>query len=187
MSERAPRVYIGSSLGIAERMRVFRTPEALEVDSSDHYEIQRRRVFFDEVLLVTLHRGIGGGVWPWILGILALFGGLIGAIAFAADEATVGSALLIATGVLAALTVASVFIPAWTVTVYGRRTRARMRYRFREGKARGVYAEICAAAAEAQQALAERHRRETPPPAPPPLAPPTPPTPPDAPLLPDPV
>jgi hypothetical protein len=151
MSERPQRVFLGSMLGVGERMRVFRTPDALEVDSSDHYEIQRRRVFLDEVQLVTLHRGLGGGVYPWVLGGLTLFTGFIAAVSFTIPDATeIRNGFLLATAVLAALAVASGFLPAWTVTVYGRRTRARMRYRFREGKARAVYAEICAAVAEAQ-------------------------------------
>jgi hypothetical protein len=168
MSGKPQRVYLGSMLGVAERMRVFRTPDALEVDSSDHYEIQRRRVFWDEVLLVTLHRGLGGGVYPWVLGILTLFTGFFAAVMSATPELSeVGTGFLIATAVLAVLAVASGFLPAWTVTVYGRRTRARMRYRFREGKARAIYAEICAAAGEAQQTLATRQ----PPPPQPPLLP----------------
>lgn len=167
MSERPQRVFLGSMLGVGERMRVFRTPDALEVDSSDHYEIQRRRVFLDEVQLVTLHRGLGGGVYPWVLGGLTLLFGFIAAVLFAVPDSTeIRNGFLLATAVLAALAVASGFLPAWTVTVYGRRTRARMRYRFREAKAREVYAEICAAAAEAQQALAAR---QPPPPQPPPL------------------
>jgi hypothetical protein len=167
MSERPQRVFLGSMLGVGERMRVFRTPDALEVDSSDHYEIQRRRVFLDEVQLVTLHRGLGGGVYPWVLGGLTLFTGFMAAVMFAVPDSTeVRNGFLLATAVLAALAVASGFLPAWTVTVYGRRTRARMRYRFRKAKARAVYAEICAAVAAAQQALAAR---QPPPPQPPPL------------------
>lgn len=170
MSERPQRVFLGSMVGVAERMRVFRTPDALEVDSSDHYEILRRRVFLDEIVLVTLHRGLGGGVYPWVLGAVTLLLGFIAAILSATPELSeVRNGFLLATAVLAVLAVASGFLPAWTVTVYGRRTRARMRYRFREGKARAIYAEICAAAAEAQHALAAR---QPPPPQPPPLPPP---------------
>ena len=151
MSERPQRVFLGSILGMGERMRVFRIPDALEVDSSDYYEIQRRRVFLDEVQLVTLHRGLGGGLYPWVLGGLALFCGFMAAVMFSVpDSAEVRDFFLLVTAVLAALAVATGFLPAWTVTVYGRRTRARMRYRFREAKARAVYAEICAAVAEAQ-------------------------------------
>ena len=140
-------------MGLAERMRVFRIPDALEVDSSDHFEIYRRRVFLDEVLLVTLHKGWGGGIYPWAIGVLALCCACTAAIFFAIpDSEEVRNGFLIATAALVLLAVAMVFIPAWTVTVYGRRTRARMRYRLREGKARAVYAEICAAVAEAQQA-----------------------------------
>lgn len=174
MSQRPQRVHVGAHLGLAERMRVFRIPDALEVDSSDHFEIYRRRVFLDEVLLVTLHKGWGGGLYPWVIGVLAFLSACTAGILFAVPEVEeIRNGFLIATAALVLLAVATVFIPAWTVTVYGRRTRARMRYRFREEKARAVYAEVCAAAAAAQQALAARQ----------PQLPPQPPTLPSSPIL----
>jgi len=148
------RHYVGSFLGWTERMRVFRTDEALEVDSSDRYEIRRRRVFFDEVVLATLHRQWGGGPYPWSFASLALLTGLL-SLAFTSEPIALGITLGIA-GFFGLLALAGFLVPSWIVTVYGKRARARIRFRLREAKARTLYDEICRAAAEAQRALAER-------------------------------
>ena len=163
------RHYLGSFLGWTERMRVFRTDEALEVDSSDRYEIRRRRVFFDEVVLATLHRQWGGGPYPWSFASLALLAGLL-SLAFTSEPIALGITLGIA-GFLGVLALAGFLIPSWIVTVYGKRARARIRIRLREAKARTLYGEICRAAAEAQRALAER---QSPPVVEVPLPPPAP-------------
>lgn len=159
MSTLPQRQYLGSFHGFNERMRIFRTEDALEVDSSDRYEIRRRRVFFDEVLLATLHQERGGGPYPWMSLVLALFGGLL-ALAFQSEPKAFQILLACAVG-FALLALGAFLIPTWIVTVYGKRARGRIRYRLREGKARGIYAEICQAAAEAQRALVER---QSPPP-----------------------
>jgi hypothetical protein len=143
------RVLLGTETGIADRCRVYRTAEALEVDLIDHYDIQRRRVFFDEVQLVTLHSR--RGMWRTALGLalLALAAGLVGAPAYdnSLRNLLFGSAL-----VLAVLAVISASTPTWIVTVFGKRTRARMNFSYRARKARRVYAEMCLAAATAQTA-----------------------------------
>jgi hypothetical protein len=148
------RHYVGSFLGWTERLRVFRTDDALEVDSSDRFEIRRRRVFFDEVLLATLHRQLGGGPYPWTFASLALLAGLL-SFAFASEPVALRITLGIAAG-LAALAIAGFVLPAWIVTIYGKRARAKVRFRLREGKARAFYEDVCRSAAAAQRALAER-------------------------------
>ncbi|HKH48544.1 MAG TPA: hypothetical protein VKM72_28100 [Thermoanaerobaculia bacterium] len=153
------RRFVGSFISWTERMRVFRADEALEVDSSDRYEIRRRRVFFDEVLLATVHRELGGGPYPWSFASLALLAALL-SLAFASEPAALGITLGIA-GLFGVLALAGFLLPSWIVTVYGKRARARIRYRLREAKARTLYEEVCQAAAEAQRALAER---QSPPP-----------------------
>jgi len=170
------RVLLGAENGIADRCRVYRTPEALEVDLIDHYDIQRRRVFFDEVQLVTLHSR--RGVWRASLGFvfLALGSGLAG-MSMESDPASQNFLFGTAFG-LVSMAVMAAFAQAWVVTVFGRRTRARMSFSFRPSRARRVYAEICQAAATAQAAVSAGE--PTTPPAPPePLpAPPEPDSPP---------
>lgn len=151
---RPPRRLLGKAHSWTDRVRVFWTDEALEVDQADNYEIRRRRVFFDEILLVTLHSG-RGGVLPWIVALMGLPFGLF-SLALTGDEADVGRVFLAMAVALGVLAVVLALLPVWVVTVFGKRTRARMFYRMREGKARAVYAEVCRAAGEAQRAIASR-------------------------------
>lgn len=154
MSTLPRRQYLGGFLGFTERMRVFRTEGALEVDSTDRYEIRRRRVFFDEVVLATLHRELGGGPYPWVFLAFALLGALL-ALPFS-SEPTPRNIMLAVAAVFGLLSLVTFLLPSWIVTIYGKRARGKIRYRLREGKAREVYGEICRAAAEAQRAMAER-------------------------------
>lgn len=173
MSElpRYPRRYLGRAQSLAERVRTYWTDEALEVDQVDNYEIRRRRVFFDEILLVTLHTTRG-----FLLSILPLFMGLLfAALALAASaEPAASTVFWIAAAAFIAFAVGAALVPIWVVTVYGKRTRARMHFRLRQAKARAIYADICRAAAEAQNALARRLAADAPEPPSPPTLPPLP-------------
>lgn len=150
---RAPRRFLGKSLTFAERVRTYWTDEALEVDQADHFEIRRRRVFFDEIQLVTLHlrRLPGSGLLPLIL---ALVSALIAAAS--SSEPDVSQVFWIGAALLGGLSVVLGALPVWVVTVYGKRARSRMHFRMRQGKARSVYADVCRAASDAQRALSLR-------------------------------
>jgi hypothetical protein len=161
-----PRRFVGSAHSLSERVRVYWTEKALEVDSSEGYEIRRRRVFFDEILLVTLHSKPGGAL-PWLPFGLAALLGLASAGAW--SDPSVRDPLF---GTALGFSVAGVllyFTPLWVVTVFGRRTRARVQYRLREKKARDLFARICQAAAEAQRALSLLEPASEAAPEPPPL------------------
>jgi hypothetical protein len=162
---RYTRRYLGRSQALSERVRTYWTDEALEVDRADNYEIRRRRVFFDEILLVTLHstRGLLSALLPLILALLlATFA------AIPNSEPDVSRGFWTGAALFAGLAVGLALVPVWVVTVYGKRTRARMHFRMRQAKARQVYAEICRAAADAQRALTLRLAAEIPEPPPPP-------------------
>ncbi len=166
---RSPRRYLGRSQSLSERVRTYWTAEALEVDQVDSYVIRRRRVFFDEILLVTLHLTRGGLVALLPLALALLF--TITALVLAtSDEPDASRIFWIVAAFFAALAAGAALVPVWVVTVYGKRTRARMHFRLRQAKARGVYAEICRAAADAQRALALRLADEIPEPPPLPLS-----------------
>jgi hypothetical protein len=156
------RRFLGRSHTLTERVRTYWTDEALEVDLADHYEIRRRRVFFDEILLVTLHSK-RGGLLPWVPVILVLPVLFMALIASTVGPNPVG---IVSIPVVVLLALAGILFltPVWVVTVYGKRTRARMHFRMRQGKARSVYAEICRAANDAQRAgaVARRLVAETP-------------------------
>lgn len=143
------RQYLGSLRSWGDRTRVYRSPEALEVDHIDHWEIRRRRVFFDEVLLVTLHETRIAGPYPWLLGALAGIAALIGLAASGTPPLRLGAFAVAAVSALSAFGI--LLSPVWVLTAFGRRTRARMNFRFREGKAREIYADICRSVNEAQR------------------------------------
>lgn len=167
MSQPTPRSYLGNAHNLAERVRVYWTARGLEVDSSEGYEIRRTRVFFDEILLVTLHSQLGGSLSWLSLGLAALSGLL----AILTVSEPVASRVLMWTALGLAVLGAMLFaMPQWVVTVFGRRTRARLKFRLRERKARDVFARICQAVDEAQRNL----RADVPPPGPATYPPPLP-------------
>jgi hypothetical protein len=159
------RHYLGSAHTLSERVRVYRTEKALEVDRLESYEIRRSRVLFDEVLLVTLHRKLGGAL-PWLLLTLAVVMGFSAALASSVPE--LSRSLAGVAGGLVLTGAGLFFTPLWVVTVFGRRTRARLQFRLREKKARAAFAQICQAVDEAQRTLAgSSQAQETGPPEPP--------------------
>jgi hypothetical protein len=151
-----PRRLLATDQSIGESIRIYRAGDALEVDVISLYNIRRRRVFFDEVQLVTLHsrRGLPPAAVAW--GALALLMGLTSnGIGRNGDPRTLSIFLAVAAA-FALGSLGSMLMPVWTVTVFGKRTRARLRFRLRGGKARRIYGEICRAVAEAQEDAAHR-------------------------------
>ena len=65
----AKREKLGQRRGFGYREIVYRTADSFEIDEVEGYDITRKRVFFDDVVLVTRHRFI-----PWgnALGLLLL-------------------------------------------------------------------------------------------------------------------
>ena len=147
---RQDRRYLGSAHSLAERVRVYWTERGLEVDSSEGYEIRRTRVFFDEVLLVTLHSKLGGAL-PWLpLGLAILVG--FSAVLARSEPSASATLTWVALGFLM-IGAALFFTRQWVVTVFGRRTRARLQFRLRERKARDLFASLCQAVDAAQRSL----------------------------------
>lgn len=159
---------------IVPREKVFQAADGLEIDTSEHYEIVRRRVFYDDVTLVTYHSDRG----LWYL----LLTGIVGAL-----FTTMGM-IIVNAGAWPASVVFFMFaIPADilflvrliagrdVITVFGRRSKAVLRFSaLRRRRARAIYDEICAAVREAQ-AAASVPEPAAPPPAPMPEGVPLPP------------
>jgi hypothetical protein len=146
------RVPFGQANSVAHRRRVYRTADALEIDEIGGFEVAPRRIFFVDIRLVTLHRAPRGAT-VWVLASLAavaLLAGLLSGPAHSAAYVLYGVTALTAIGALVSAA------PAWMVTAHGRRTRASLRYRLGEAKARLAYREICDLASAAQTALAAR-------------------------------
>ena len=132
----AKRVLLSSYGSAWGRQRVYRTPDALELEESENLRVSVRRVFFDEVLLVTRHREIG---WLFLLA-MAIGAAYFG---FFSLMIGVGGGVLAGLGAFAASTlpflvafVLRVALGVDCVTVYGKRTRARLRFWLRKRRAR---------------------------------------------------
>lgn len=165
MSGASQRTYLGSAHSLAERVRVYRALRWLEIDHLDYTDVERRRIPFAEIELVTLHARTGG-FWAWAAAsFAALFVVLATALAIETGFRYTLAGLAFLFGLVAGF---SFVVPSWTVTVFGRRTSARIVFRLRGGKAREVYAEIGRLAQEARQALRLGYGAEPSPWAPPP-------------------
>jgi hypothetical protein len=160
------RRLLGSRGNLGGQTRVYRTQDGLEIDDAEDERIFRKRVFWDEVLMVTLHHGrdIPFVVFAVIgAGFLAMFSFLFGA----AVTVAAGVVMSLITWVpLLLYTVVRVVQGVPTVSVYGRRTMARLTFPLRPGRAREVYAEISGAARRRQDAARTAAARRTPPPVP---------------------
>ena len=148
MSAAPGRVLLGRLNTLAERVRVYRTEDGLEVDRYDYGEVRRQRLPFAEVRLVTLHSRTGGAL-AWVAAATALLLAGLAALLQSVPPALYAFAgVAFAVGLVAG---ASFVVPTWTVTVYGRRTAARLAFRLREEKARRTFAELGRQVSEAQE------------------------------------
>lgn len=135
----------------------YLTPDGIDVDASQAYEVTRRRVLFEDVSLVTLHheRGIAFLITTGAFGtfFLAL------AILMIAVNLDVWPVALPFFAVGLPLFVAFLLRLAMgrsVVTVFGRRSRAVLRFGiFRSARAREVYGQLCAAVRRARNAAPE--------------------------------
>ena len=152
------RTLLGTTSGLSSFSRVYRTPDAVEVDEIEGTDVTRRRVLLEEVLLVTHHREYGTAFVATMLVVLTVFGGMS---AFAAAvELSVGLVLFAATclPVLAALALRPV-LGLDVVTVYGRRTRATLHFPLRKARGHEAFRLICRLARERQERLARERAR----------------------------
>jgi hypothetical protein len=151
MTEPARRVFLGRDASWAERVRVYRTDEALEVAYISTFEVSLRRLFFDEVQLVTLHRARGSRTL-WLLIVLSALCALAALAARSTTELATGFVMV--TAIVFAWTLVTALIQSSIVTAYGGRARARIRFLYRPGKARRVYDDLCRRVAEVQGRIA---------------------------------
>jgi hypothetical protein len=164
------RTYVGRDLVpilwvIIGYRAVYEIDDGLEVDEVNMAAIERTRVYYDDVLGITLHQTQGAGfLITTALG--ALMFGLLSASAFVDHD--VVPALILAIVSLANLAVflLRIFLKVSIVTVFGKRTMARVQFPMRTEKARRVYEDL----ARKIGACQDRAAAEAPPP-PPPSAP----------------
>ncbi|HSB61764.1 MAG TPA: hypothetical protein VLI67_08585 [Vicinamibacteria bacterium] len=161
-----PRVLLGKRSGLSSWERVFRTPDALEVEEAEGYDVSRRRVWLDEVLLVTSHRGYGPGFLIAMAVLTTMFGLMSLGILIADRTAGLVSLLLFVLPFAAAFGL-RLALGLDVVTVHGRRTRAEMHFWFRKARGRQVFQDVCRLARERQDALRAAQRPRPPAPSPP--------------------
>jgi hypothetical protein len=170
----AERILLGKVSSLSSRQKVFRTPDAVEVEETEGYDLTRRRVWFDEVLLVTYHREVG---WAFVVTMLALSGifGFPGLLMLIAQR-SLGVAIYFAIAVLpfAIALGLRLALRLDVVTVYGRRTKAQVHFWFGKAQARRVYQEVTRLARERQpRPRVSTGVRPPPPPSAPPSGPPS--------------
>ncbi len=149
-AESVERRLLARDAGLAERIRVYRRGESLEIDTSSFYRITRHRVLFEEVVLATLHRGRS---WRSVLG-LALVGLCLGSVVSVLAESNGGETALWIFGPPLLFSIIGYLIPDWVLSIQSRRTWTRMRFGARRAKARRVFDELVAAIRETQGRLA---------------------------------
>lgn len=172
-----PRTYLGRDQNMAGMIRVYLLPDAIEVDEISFVEIERTRVYFDDVLAVTYHRA-RSTAFLILMGIFAGLMALIG-IPILQESRGGGIAWLLFFAAPPLLTfLAHLILQTDYVTIFGRRTMAKMRFRIRKGRAREVY-QILSTRIRAVQAAASAAAAAARPPEPP-AAPDLPPGPPVA-------
>lgn len=155
---RPQRKRIGRWNEIAARHVVYQTPSGVEVDEVDHFEVNRRRVLFEDILLVTKHHYIGAA-YVAINAVIALFLLIVG---FAIGQTASVITFAVMAAPFAILAMVRLSVGVEVVTIFGKRSRARMRYAFRKRRARQVFAEITAKTREAQRRLADEIRASEP-------------------------
>ena len=165
------RTLLGGQRGLLSNVRVYRTADAVEVDEVEGYDVSRRSVLLDEVLLVTYHQAFG---WKLLVGLGRVRD---------ADRCRLrhpGPRRALITGVVPSPSCGLPFVIAAAlrlalrldvVTVYGIRSKASMSFWFRKRRAREVFALVCRLARERQppRPAAARRVPAAPLAAPPPL------------------
>lgn len=160
MNDATKRTRIGRNNDFATRQIVYRTPVGIEVDELDHFEVVRKRVFYDDVLLVTYHREQSWGFIVFAAFVTLLFGLL---------AVTAASVPPLAMTLAAVAALALVFgtmrllMKVEVVSIFGRRSKAAVRYQFRKAFARQMFNEITANVAAAQRRLAREIAENEPP------------------------
>jgi hypothetical protein len=162
----AKRKLLGRNTGVMLREAVYETADAIECESREGYEVTRKRVLFEEVLLVTIHREVG---LPYVI-TMAAAAFIFAGVAFVGRNEL---ALAIPFGILALPffigCVVRLALKLDYVSVFGRRSKAAMRFSLRKRRAREVYGRICSRALEVQRAMVQRQTEvmEMSPPSPP--------------------
>ena len=152
MSANHTRKVLGRSRTLGSRATIYQGADALEIEVNEQYEVVEKRVLYDDVLMVTLHRE--KGVFYLILtALLALFFLGIGILIISINVDGWPAALIFGLFGLPFLIafLTRLLLGVDVVTVFGRRSKTDLRFALRKQRAREAYGTICAAVRNAQR------------------------------------
>ena len=165
MTQDPNRVLVGRWATIVTREKVYQTAEGLEVETNEHYEISQRRVFFEDVQLVTYHREYGK-LYLWLSGVFSL--GFLALVVYLSTLGQPGVIVAVVFGIFGLPFFIAFLLRALfgvdVITVFGRRSKAAVRFRLRKQRARQLYGQICAAVRSAQREIIPAESPAPPPP-----------------------
>lgn len=158
---RETRTLLGRSSSLTGREAVWQLADGLEIQSREHYEVQRKRVLFEDVCFVTYHREYGV-LYLITTGLASLFFlGIAIAIVAAEFEAWPVAIPFLVLGIPAFVALLiRVMFRLDIITVFGKRTKASIRFRLRKQRARETYAQIVATVRSAQRRIAAEIAKE---------------------------
>ena len=170
------REYLGREYSLVSKFRVFLRDESLEVDELTYSEVERSRVYFDDVLLLTYHRRFG----PLYLTCMSAVAAIFLLIALTTGTGTASRSereialvmAIIAVPFIVAVILRLIF-KLDVITIFGRRTFARIAFSWRKQRAREIFNELRERIGARQAEVAREQAALAPPP--PPAEPPPPP------------
>lgn len=144
---------IGRWSNVATRQVVYQTDDALEVEEIDLTELTRKRVYFDDILLVTMYSRVG---IAFVVTMAVFFLLFITAAALFQSERMPNAAMAFGLSSMPFLLAlfARALLKQEVITVYGRRSKASLRFTFRKTYAHEKFNEICELARTSQEAVA---------------------------------
>jgi hypothetical protein len=172
------RIFLGREQNPAGYRRVYEIDGGLEVDENSFIEIERTRVYFDDVLGITYHRQAGVAFLIAMGLFVLLFGGIALLIQFGEGATAVAVLFACFAAPFLAAFVARLLLKVDVITVFGRRTMACMKFSIRKDRARRIYRDLTLKIRAAQEKAAPAQAQAPSPPAvplpPPPEIPPAP-------------
>jgi len=131
------RTLLGREFRLAGRTYVFLTADAVEVDDIDGFDVVRTRVLLDDVLQLSLHKRPPWGLFWTVLLVMTSIVLVVGL--FPSNRGFLLRFLLPLFALSLAANVIRVVFGVHYVTVFGRRSKARMAFYVRGAKARAVF------------------------------------------------
>ncbi len=126
------RRLLGTNSGVFHREYVYAFDDGLEVDELEGADIVRRRVFFDDVVLLTDHREwswVGLAVGGWIgLMLTVACGGALVAMHFSENNADAVVVSALVAFIVIVWMMVMIASRSRVLTIFGNRTRVELRF-----------------------------------------------------------